>query len=99
MGIFQKLDAIAIKKLCEKIVEKAPVDEDYDNLKISSLKKAMELEEKAKDNFKENEKVDRKKEVLLELCDLAKKSKEHPYEVLKRNGYVKDPVEEFLKVQ
>ncbi|MFA6939510.1 MAG: ATP-binding protein [Clostridiaceae bacterium] len=99
MAIFENLDSIAIKKLCEKIVQKAPVNEDFNALKMSALKRAMELEEKSKTSNNENEKIKQKNEGLLRLYDFAKKNNEHPYEVLKRNGFIKNPIEEFMKAQ
>lgn len=98
MGIFIALSTADIKELCEKIVEKFDVNEDYSNLKIAVIKKAMELEEKAKCKANENLNKESQNKGLLSLYDAAKKKKEHPYEVLKRNGYIKNPVDEFLNV-
>lgn len=99
MDMFHSLNTADIKKLCEKVVEKASVDEEYSVLKMSALKKAMELEEKAKRKAEENKKIDNPKEELLKLYDYAMKNKEHPYDILKRNGYIKNPIEEFIKAQ
>lgn len=97
MDMFHNLDMIAIKKLCEKIVEKASVNEEYSVLKMAALKKAMELEEKLNNSKKENENTKHSATGLLELYELARKNKEHPYDALKRNGYIKNPIEEFMK--
>lgn len=99
MDMFCNLSMIEIKELCEKIVEKAPINEEYNVLKISALKKTMELEEKLNNSKKENENVKQSATCLLELYELARKNKEHPYDMLKRNGYIKNPIDEFMKAQ
>lgn len=99
MDMFHNLSMIDIKKLCEKIVDKAPVNEEYNTLKIAALKKAMELEEKLNSSKKENENTKHNATGLLELYEFARKNKEHTYDVLKRNGYIKSPIEEFIKAQ
>jgi len=88
MDMFCNLSVVDIKKLCEKIIEKAPVNEEYNVLKIAALKKAMEQEEKFNSCKKEDENKKQSAESLLELYELARKNKEHPYDMLKRNGYI-----------
>lgn len=97
IGIFDKLDNVQIRKLAEKIVEAQPVEEEYNSIKALAIKKAMELNEKA-DKVSQNKEKKLRKEGLLYLYENAIKGKQHPYEVLKQNGFIKDPVEEFLKV-
>jgi hypothetical protein len=99
MDMFCNLSMIDIKKLCEKIVEKAPVNEEYNVLKKSAFKKTMELEEKLNSCKNENKNTKQSATGLLELYELAKKNKEHTYDALKRNGYIKNPIEEFMKAQ
>ena len=97
IGIFDKLDNIQIRKLVEKIVEKQPVGEEYNSIKALAIKKAMELNEKA-DKASKIEEKKLKTEGLLYLYEKAMKNKQHPYEILKQNGFIKDPIEEFLKI-
>ncbi|OBR92964.1 transposon Tn7 transposition protein TnsC [Clostridium ragsdalei P11] len=97
IGIFDKLDNIQIRKLVEKIVEKQPVGEEYNSIKALAIKKAMELNEKA-DKASKIEEKKLKTEGLLYLYEKAMKNKQHPYEVLKQNGFIKAPIEEFLKI-
>jgi hypothetical protein len=99
IDMFHNLSMIDIKKLCEKIVDKAPVNEEYNALKIAALKKSMELEEKLNSSNKEDENTKHSANGLLELYEFARKNKEHTYDVLKRNGYIKSPIEEFIKAQ
>lgn len=99
MDIFQNLDTTDIKKICEKIVEQTPIDEEYNVLKMSALKTAMKREESKSANHEKGERVKCKNEGLIEIYDIATKNKEHSYDLLKTYGYIKNPVEEFLKIQ
>lgn len=96
MDIFQYLELSNIRKICGKIVNGSSINEDYSNLKMEALKEAMALNEKIK--LKENDKPKEKaKGGLLEIYDLSKERNIHPYELLKKEGYIKNPVDEFLK--
>jgi len=98
IGIFEELDNIDIKKLAEKLVEKLPIDEEYTSIKTIVIKAAMNLNEKKKEEKKKRENKGNRKqgEGLLALFETAKNNKKHTYEVLKKEGYIKNPVEEFL---
>lgn len=98
IGIFDSLDDIQIKKLVEKLVQKQPINKEYNDIKIIAIKEAMELNEKIKSG-KLKGKIKPREVGLLYLYDKAIKTKEHPYEVLKRNGYIKNPIDEFLIVE
>lgn len=96
IGIFDALDNIKLKRLIQKIVEKEPVDADYNSIKAIAIKQAMELNEKVKKDINKGEKGI-KQDGLLAIYEKARKNNEHPYDRLKAAGYIKDPVEEFLK--
>lgn len=98
IGIFENLGNTDIKNLVEKLVQKQPIDKDYNTLKAIAIKEAIELNEKRKvNNLPKGNKS--KEKGLLALYEAAIKNKEHPYEIFKKNGYIKDPLEEFLEVQ
>ena len=97
MDVFQYLELSDIRKICEKIVSKSSVHEQYSNLKIEALKEAMILNDKLKSKSKEKPKLS-VKGGLLEIYDFARNEKKHPYEILKKQGYVKNPMDEFLRV-
>lgn len=97
MDIFQYLELSNIRKVCEKIVNASSVSEDYSNLKMKALKEAMALNEKIK--FKKEEKPKVKiNGRLIESYELSRRRNIHPYELLKKEGYIKNPVAEFLNV-
>ena len=99
MDLFENLDDVDIKKICEKTVSEASVNEEYSRLKILVLQKALEQEEKEKQNREKNEKIETKNQGLMALYEKARNDNVHPYDVLKKNGYIKNPIDEFLKVK
>lgn len=96
MDIFQYLELSNIRKICEKIVNASSVNEDYSNLKMEALKDAMALNAKMKLKKKEKPKV-KINGSLIEIYELSRERNIHPYELLKKEGYIKNPVDEFLK--
>ncbi len=97
MDIFQYLELSHIRKICEKIVNGSSVNEDYSNLKMETLKEAMALSEKMKLRKEEKPKV-KIDGGLIEIYQLSRERNIHPYELLKKEGYIKNPVDEFLNV-
>ena len=97
MNLFDNLSNDDIQKICGKIVEKSAIDEEYNTQKLAAVKKAMELNETLREN-RNRKKQCASNEGLIGIYDAAIKQKIHPYELLKENGFIKDPFEEFLKV-
>lgn len=98
MDIFDYLYMSNIRKICEKVVKSASVNEDYSNLKMEALKEAMALNEKKMKSKNENKPKTKNNGSLLEIFELSQARKVHPYELLKKEGYIKNPVDEFLDV-
>jgi len=97
MDLFDNLSTLDIQKVCEKIVDKSTIDEEYNSQKLEAVKKAMTLNETLKEN--RNRKKDCEiNEGLVWIYEAAKKQKIHPYELLKEKGFIKNPLNEFLKV-
>lgn len=99
MDLFKKLDDVDIKKICETTVNKANINEEYSRLKVLVLQKALEQEEKEKQSREKLEKIEIKNHGLIALYEKARNDNVHPYDVLKKNGYIKNPIDEFLKVK
>nr|WP_243431697.1 ATP-binding protein [Clostridium botulinum] len=97
MDIFQHLELSDIRKICEKLVKNSSVNEDYSSLKMEALKEAMALNEKMKLK-KEDSPKEKIKCGLLEIYELYRERNIHPYELLKKEGFIKNPVDEFLNV-
>lgn len=97
MDIFNNLKLIDIRKICEKIVETSDTNEDYTNHKKEALKKAIELNERL-ESKKSNKTSEKLGSGLMKIYNLAIDRKVHPYELLKNNGYIKNPIDEFFKL-
>lgn len=96
MGLFTDITNKDLKKLCEKVVEEASVDEEYSKLKLQTLKLAMNFEEKTKQK-EENRNTKVKPSGLVGIYEKARNEKIHNYELLDKNGYIKNPIKEFLE--
>ncbi|MCC0761155.1 MULTISPECIES: ATP-binding protein [Bacillus] len=89
LGIFDALGALGMRKLVTKVVQSHPIDTEYNNLKLEVLQQAMNL------NQTKNEKLERYKEKTEKLLPLLKirlkalEKKQHPYDLLKKDGYIK----------
>ncbi|MBO0992594.1 ATP-binding protein [Bacillus sp. SD088] len=95
LGIFDSLKENDIKKLAQKIVEENPLDTEFNQLKSDVIQQAIALNQQKKDQ-KAKAKV--KNVEILPLLKLRKQAldkKQHPYELLKANEYIKNPLEEF----
>lgn len=97
MGIFDNLGTADIKKICNDIVDKTYIDEEYSSQKFRAVKKAVELNETLKRNNIRKKKNEAKEGLIL-IYEIAKKQKKHPYELLKEKDFIKNPLEEFLKI-
>ncbi|HDR8304972.1 TPA: ATP-binding protein [Bacillus cereus] len=95
LGIFDALDANDIRKLITKVVENKPIDSDYNTLKLESIQQVLVLNEKKKEQKSKNSIKNVNLLPLLKSREQALLKKKHSYELLKVNGYVKNPLEEF----
>ncbi|WP_368657330.1 ATP-binding protein [Metabacillus halosaccharovorans] len=95
LGIFTALDAKDLRNLVTKAVEKYPVDIEYNQLKLDVIQQAMELNQK-----KLSKVVLKEKQVInLPLLALRKRAlvkKKHPYDYLKQNNFIRDPISELF---
>ncbi|WP_072727684.1 ATP-binding protein [Paenibacillus sp. NAIST15-1] len=91
-GLFSSLKSSEIQIIVKKIVERNPIDTNYDLLKMECLE---ELSKCCKE-MQHKVKVKVPLLPLLNIYEQALKKKEHPYEVLKAKYYIKDPLVEFF---
>ena len=91
LGIFDSLKENDIKKIAQNIVERNPLDTEFNQLKSDVIQQAIALNQQKKDQKAKNAEI----LPLLKLRKQALDKKQHPYELLKANGYIKNPLEEF----
>ncbi|MEK4138784.1 ATP-binding protein [Kurthia sp. FSL E2-0154] len=94
IGIFDVLTSNEIIKVTKQIVENMPIETDYNMLKAQLIPQLIELNQKAKEK-KQHIVISDKVLPLLDARERALKQKKHPYEVLIKDNYIKNPVEEF----
>src|SRR5699024_6493415 len=82
-GIFDAIKQSDLKKIVTAIVQKNVIDEDYNVLKVEVMKKAMELNEKKKEQKAKSKSSNSTVTPLLILREKALAAKKHPYELLK----------------
>lgn len=95
IGIFDALTSSDIVKATKKIVDESPIDTDYNTLKAQVIPALIELNQKVKEKKK---RADTSNRVLplLDIREQALKQKKHPYDLLIKKEYIKNPIEEFL---
>lgn len=97
MDIFDKLEINNIRNICEKVVKNSSINEEYGNQKLDALKECMKINERIKIKEK-NKSKEKLKDGLISIYELSRDKNIHPYELLKKSGFIKNPVDEFLRV-
>ena len=96
LGIFDRLNVKEIRDLVAKIIENNPIDTDFNLLKTDAIQQAITLNQKK--NVKKELRLQKVELLpLLALRTKAIEKKQHPYELLKNKGYIKNPLQEFYK--
>ncbi len=95
LGIFDILSATEIRKFITKVVEKQPIDVNYNELKLDVIQQMIELNQKKKQRQILGKPKKSELLPLLKFREQALIQKQHPYEILNRNGFIKAPISEF----
>jgi len=98
-NLFPHLAQEEIRKILDTVISNCELNISEDDLKMLVMERI----------FAENQKKQQKKKIervvpirdinLLTIYDEAINRKEHPYELLKKKGYIKNPFEEFGKAE
>jgi len=94
IGIFDALNVREIIKVTKKLVENMPIETDYNVLKAQLIPQLIELNQKVKEKKQPTVTSD-KVLLLLAARERALKQKKHPYEMLVKDNYIKNPMREF----
>lgn len=94
IGIFDTLTPGGIKEATKKLVENMPIETDYNVLKTKLIPELIELNQKVKEKKQPTVTSD-KVLLLLDARERALKQKKHPYEMLIKDNYIKNPMGEF----
>lgn len=96
MDIFENLTISDIERISQKVADKADINDEFNFIKKKAIKKALD-ENDSKININVIE-ADVKKEGLLLIYEKASKKKSHIYDELKKKGFIKNPLDEFLNI-
>lgn len=96
MEMFEGFNTSEMRKICERIVEKANLDEEYISIKKKVIKKAMDIEREQDTKVNKCGNKQLVQGGLLDIYESSISKKEHVYEGLKRKGFIKNPIDEFL---
>src|SRR5699024_9162300 len=95
LSIFDSSQQYAITARVTKIDEENSRDTEFNHRKTDAIQQASDLNEQKK-HQKAKAKVKNVEALpLLKLRKQALEKKQHPYELLKANGYIKKPLKEF----
>ncbi|QGS36124.1 AAA family ATPase [Aerococcus viridans] len=94
IGIFDSLTVREIIKVTKKLIENMPIETDYNVLKAQLIPQLIELNQKVKEKKQPTVTSD-KVLLLLAARERALKQKKHPYEMLVKDNYIKNPMREF----
>ncbi|MGM9986960.1 MAG: AAA family ATPase [Bacillaceae bacterium] len=94
IGIFDALTSNDIIKTAKKLVEHSSMDVEYSTIKAQLISDLIELNKTVSEK-KEKVSYSSKTATLVEFREQALKQKKHPYEVLEKNNFIKNPIVEF----
>lgn len=93
LGIFNKVSNKVIYREAKRILENTSLESNLDDLKYKLVQKLMKLDEEKEDLKQRNT---TKNGLLLEINKIAKKQRQHPYELLNQQGYIINPIYELF---
>ncbi|MGE7114172.1 ATP-binding protein [Lysinibacillus sp. NPDC047702] len=87
MGIFSNISIKEVQAITRKIIEGYPIGTDYSVYKLSVVEELLKV---SKINQSNNIEVNERILLLLKIRKNAINQKLHPYELLKKKGYIKN---------
>ncbi|MCT4594619.1 MAG: ATP-binding protein [Anaeromicrobium sp.] len=97
--IFDEVKDEELYELVKKVVSKFGIEDDYNLIKSECIKRALNLNEKKKMGKNKSVDVAYESNDLRKLLSIAKDKGVHAHEILKKKGYIKDPIKEFMKAE
>lgn len=97
LNIFRLLSDNVLKSIIDKAIKENPIKISYDDLKAICIKSALNKNEQIQDKEKKTKVINKTtNNNLTNLYDSAIKNKKHPYEILQKYDYIKNPRDEFV---
>ena len=88
-----------IRSIIDTVVSATDSDVAEDELKMLVMQRIFTENQKQQKKKKEQQLIPKKTSSLLDIYDEAIRKKEHPYELFKKKGFIKNPFEEFARAE
>jgi len=98
-NLFSHLEHDEIRKILDTVISNCDLNIPEDDLKILVMERVFAENQKRQQKKKTMNVVTIRNNNLLAIYDEAVSKEEHPYESLKRKGFIKNPFEEFGKAE
>jgi len=98
-NLFPNLGQDEIRKILDTVIESCEISTPEDELKMLVMERIFAENQKKLQKKKTKRVVPIRNSNLLTMYDEAISKKEHPYDLLKKKGYIKNPFEEFRKAE
>ena len=95
-NLFPQLGPAEIRKILDMVIKCSDVNTAEDELKMLVMERIFAENQKKQQKEVENV-ISIKNGNVLTIYDDAINKKEHPYDLLKKQGYIKNPFDEVLK--
>lgn len=98
-NLFPYLEQDEIRKILDTVIEHSDIGISEDELKMLVMERIF-AENQRKQQKRKTERIALNSyDNLLSIYDNAISKKIHPYDFLRKNGYIKNPFEEFMKAE
>jgi len=98
-NLFPYLDQDTIRHIIDTVVKSSDINISEDDLKALVMERIFAENQKKQQQKKAKQVIAIKSSSLLAIYDEAISKKEHPYDLLKKRGYIKNPFDEFVKAK
>lgn len=98
-NLFPNLGQDEIRKILDTVIESCELSISEDDLKMLVMERIFAENQKNLQKKKTERVIPIRSSSLLALYDEAISKKEHPYDMLKKKGIIKNPFEEFRKAE
>ena len=98
-NLFPNLDQDELRNILNTVVKSCEINISDDELKMLVMERIFAENQKKQQKKKTVSVLPIKNSNLLAIYDDAINKKQHPYDSLKKKGYIKNPFEEFMKAE
>ncbi len=98
-NLFPQLGQTEIRQILDTVIKCCDVNIGEDDLKMLVMERIFAENKKKQQKKKVEHVIPIKRANLLVIYDEAISKKEHPYDVLRKKGYIKNPFDGFLKAK